>query len=308
MQVLVTGGAGFIGHHLVKALHDDGEKVVVLDNLARGERAAIPDDVSFIEGDIRDYSTVRSAMSGCDMVYHLAAQSNVMGAVSDPDYSFTSNVVGTYHVLKCAAETGTNRIVFTSSREVYGEVAKLPVAEDQPTNPKNPYGASKVAGEAYCRVAHATHGIDVNVVRLANVYGVGDRDRVIPRWLAQARKGEDLTLYGGEQILDFVPVNLVIRALLRAGQVSFHGAPVNVGSGQGISLRSLAARIRDLSDARVDVRILPARSVEVTRFAADVARMEVVLEITPPNDPLEDLPVLWAHTWAESQSNNSPDR
>lgn len=301
MRVLVTGGAGFIGRHLVKALRDDGDKVVVLDNLKRGDRTVIPEDVSFIEGDIRDYSTVHDAMSSCDIVYHLAAQSNVMGAVNDPDYSFTSNVVGTYYVLKSAAAVGINRIVFTSSREVYGEVEKLPVTEDQPTTPKNPYGASKVAGEAYCRVAHATNSIDVNVVRLANVYGVGDHDRVIPRWLNLAQRGEDLTLYGGEQILDFVPINLVIGALRKAGEISFHGAPVNVGSGQGVSLRTLAARIRELPDVHVDMRILPARSIEVTKFAADVTRMEEILGLTPPNDPLEDLPVLWAHTQSEPQ-------
>jgi nucleoside-diphosphate-sugar epimerase len=301
MRVLVTGGAGFIGRHLVKALRDDGDKVVVLDNLKRGDRTVIPEDVSFIEGDIRDYSTVRNAMSSCDIVYHLAAQSNVMGAVNDPDYSFTSNVVGTYYVLKSAAAVGINRIVFTSSREVYGEVEKLPVTEDQPTTPKNPYGASKVAGEAYCRVAHATNGIDVNVVRLANVYGVGDHDRVIPRWLNLAQRGEDLTLYGGEQILDFVPINLVIGALRKAGEISFHGAPVNVGSGQGVSLRTLAARIRELPDVHVDMRILPARSIEVTKFAADVTRMEEILGLTPPDDPLEDLPVLWTHTQSEPQ-------
>lgn len=301
MRVLVTGGAGFIGRYLVKALRDDGDKVVVLDNLKRGDRTVIPEDVSFIEGDIRDYSTVRNAMSGCDIVYHLAAQSNVMGAVNDPDYSFTSNVVGTYYVLKSAAAVGISRIVFTSSREVYGEVEKLPVTEDQPTTPKNPYGASKVAGEAYCRVAHATNGIDVNVVRLANVYGVGDHDRVIPRWLNLARRGEDLTLYGGEQILDFVPINLVIGALRKAGEISFHGAPVNVGSGQGVSLRTLATRIRELPDVHVDMRILPARSIEVTKFAADVTRMEEILGLTPPNDPLEDLPALWAHTQSEPQ-------
>ena len=168
-------------------------------------------------------------MSNCAIVYDLAAQSNVLGAVSDSDYSFTSNVIGTYHVLKSAVAADVKRVVFSSSREVYGEVDSLPVSENQPTDAKNLYGASKVAGEAYCRVFQATHGIDINVLRLANVYGLGDRNRVIPNWLEQARTGEDLILYGGEQVLDFVPINLVVRALLRAESQSFHGLPVNIG-------------------------------------------------------------------------------
>lgn len=302
MRVLVTGGVGFIGRHLVEALRDSGDEVVVLDNLRRGNRRAIPDDVYFIEGDIRDYDTVHRAMSGCVTVYHLAAQSNVMGAVSDSDYSFTSNVVGTYHILKSAVEADVKRVVFSSSREVYGEVDTLPVAENQPTDAKNPYGASKVAGEAYCRVFQATHGIDVNVMRLANVYGLGDLNRVIPNWLEQARTGEDLILYGGEQILDFVPVNLVVRAFLRAGSQSFHGLPINIGSGQGASLRTLAARIQSLPGVNSALRLLPARSVEVVRFVADVTRMREMLGLESPADSLEDLPTIWAHICATSHT------
>ena len=301
MRVLVTGGAGFIGKHLVAALLNAGNDVVVLDNLRRGDREVVPTEAEFIKGDIRDRSTLRDAMQNCERVYHLAAQSNVMGAQTDLDYSFTSNVVGTYHVLSCAAELGVRRVVFTSSREVYGEVEQLPVAEDHPTSPKNAYGASKVAGEAYCRVIEATYPLDVNVVRLANVYGPGDRDRVIPIWLDRAAHGENLELFGGQQVLDFVPVSVVVSALLRAGEISLNGTPVNVGSGQGTSLKDLARQIQMLPGAHVKVNVLPARSVEVTRFVADVARMQTVLDLQPPSSVLTQLQALWDVTSSRVQ-------
>jgi UDP-glucose 4-epimerase len=301
MKALVTGGAGFIGAHLVKALVAAGDEVVVLDNLRRGDRARLDaigraargGALRLIEGDVRDCDTVRAATTGVERVYHVAAQSNVLGAVSDLDYSFTSNVVGTYNVLVAAREAAVGRLVFSSSREVYGEVDQVPVAEDRPLNPKNAYGASKVAGEVYCHVFQNTYGLDVSVLRLANVYGPGDSDRVIPIWLDRARRGEDLELYGGTQVLDFVPVGLVVEALRRAAERSLGGQPVNVGSGVGTTLYDLAARIQALSGAAVGLRVLPARTMEVTRFVADVSRMRALLGLEPPSDPLVALPDLW---------------
>jgi len=294
MKILVTGGAGFIGAHLVAAALAAGDEVVALDNLRRGARATLPDAARRAEGDIRDRDTVALAMRGVQRVYHLAAQSNVLGAVTDTDYSFTSNVVGTYNVLVAARDAGVERVIFTSSREVYGEVEQLPVAEDRPMDPKNAYGASKVAGEVYCRTFQNTYGLDVSVLRLANVYGSGDRDRVIPIWLDRARRGEDLEIYGGAQVLDLVTVALVVAALRRAAEVSLGGRVVNVGSGVGTPLRDLANRIARLPSREVGLRVLPARSIEVTRFIADVARMRDLLDLAPPADPLEGLAALWA--------------
>jgi UDP-glucose 4-epimerase len=294
MKVLVTGGAGFIGAHLVVASLAAGDEVVALDNMRRGVRATLPDEARLIEGDIRDRESVALAMRGAQRVYHLAAQSNVLGAMTDTDYSFTSNVVGTYNVLGAARDAGVEQVIFTSSREVYGEVERLPVAEDRPMDPKNAYGASKVAGEVYCRTFQNTYGLDVSVLRLANVYGAGDRDRVIPIWLDRARRGEDLELYGGEQVLDLVTVGLVVAALRRAAEVSLGGRVVNVGSGVGTPLRDLANRIARLPSREVGLRVLPARSIEVTRFVADVARMRDLLGLAPPADPLEGLAALWA--------------
>lgn len=286
---LVTGGAGFIGSHLVDALVARGERVVVLDNLHRGRADFIAGhlsagDVTLIEGDIRNEDDVARAMEGARIVYHLAAQSNVLGAMQDGSYSFTTNVVGTHNVLRAAVAAGAERVVFSSSREVYGDAARVPVPETDALAPKNPYGASKVAGEAYCRAMRFSHGLDVAILRFANVYGPRDTDRVIPRWLDRAREGRPLSVFGGKQILDFIHIDLAVRALLHAGD---HGLdePVNIGSGTGTNILDLAERIRAVTGTTSEVELLAANDCEVVAFVASVERMRA-LGIEPPADPL----------------------
>jgi UDP-glucose 4-epimerase len=300
-RVLVTGGAGFIGSHLVDALAARGDEIVVLDNMHRGRRAFIERHLDgpckLIEGDIRDPETVEMATAGTDVIYHLAAQSNVLGAIADAHYSFSTNVLGTYNVLEGAHRAGIHRVVFSSSREVYGDPEWLPVPEHAPLLPKNPYGASKVAGEAYCRAFTYSLGLDVAVIRLANVYGERDSDRVIPRWLGLAESGQKLTVYGGKQVLDFVPVGLAVEALIYAADHGLAG-PVNIGSGIGTPILDLAERIGVASGGRSGVDLLPANTCEVVRFVADVSRMRS-LGITPPGDPLCDLERMMPHEKVE---------
>jgi UDP-glucose 4-epimerase len=259
---------------------DLGQEVVVLDNMKRGSRERLDDllragDVELVEGDIRTPRTVRRAAKDCDVIYHLAAQSNVMGAIDDPEYSFTTNAYGTFNVLRNAAELGVGRVVFTSSREVYGEPQYTPVDEDHPLAAKNPYGASKLTGEAYCRTFAHCNGLDVAVVRLANVYGPGDTDRVIPIWLEEAMAGRDLHVFGGNQILDFVWIDTVVDALLYAGE---HGlaSPTNIGSGVGTTILELGCRILEIVGANSSLVRKASRNAEVTRFVADISRMKAL--------------------------------
>lgn len=295
---VVTGAAGFIGQHLVRyLLHTTREQVVGLDNLYRGTWAGLraleaTGRLALLEADVRDRRALQTALRGAHTVFHLAAQSNVMGAITDLDYSFDANVVGTYNVLQAARANGVARVVFTSSREVYGDARALPVAETAPLTAKNAYGASKLAGETYCGVFDAPE-MRVMVVRLTNVYGAGDRDRVIPIFINSLRQRQPIVIYGENKVLDFVPVELVTEALWRVAQRQ-PAEPINIGSGRGIRLQDLAARLMALSGQTVPVEVVPLRAVEVTQFVADTTRMQQWLELEPPADPLCALPAVWA--------------
>lgn len=320
MSIVVTGGAGFIGRYLVArlvasgaAFGTHGEPVIVLDNLRRGSRDALQpliahDDVRFIEGDVRDSAALARAMRGAEYVFHTAAQSNVMGSEDDPDYAFTTNVVGTQNVLQAASAAGVRRVVFTSSREVYGQPASLPVPESAPLAPKNAYGGSKAAGEMLCRAAAERNGMEIVALRLANVYGPDDTDRVIPLWLDRAARGEDLLIYGGTQVLDFIWVGDVVSALVRAAlapRVIFAAAgmlphtdtltgffvALNVGTGRGTSILDLADRVREVVGRPVEARVLPARAAEVEHFIPDVTLMRRALGLRP-EPPLAHLAAL----------------
>lgn len=293
-MIVVTGAAGFIGHHLVRRLLESGQdQVVGLDNLRRGQWTDLRDlaqngSLRLVEEDIRDSEAIQRVFEGADTIFHLAAQSNVIGAATDIAYSFETNVVGTFNVLRAARAVGVRCVVFASSREVYGEPHVLPVVEDSPLIPKNAYGASKVAGEAYCRI-YDTHAMRVVILRLANVYGQGDRDRVIPIFIDQARRRLPLVLYGGKQVLDFVPVDLVVEAFVRAA-VTRPAVPINIGTGYGTILEDLAKRILALSGSEAGWQVAPSRSLEVERFVASTVWMRKWLELEQPKDPLELLP------------------
>lgn len=289
MRILITGGAGFIGSHLTEALaRNPLHEILVLDNLRRGSGenlSACADKVYFLEGDIRDRGVLREVMQGVSVVFHLAAQANVLGTEADQQYAFTTNVAGTVELLSVAREAGVRRVVFTSSREVYGEALELPVSESAPLLPKNAYGAGKAAAEHYCRV-FANQGLEVSILRLANVYGPRDRDRVIPIFLDKALRNEPLVLYGGEQVLDFVWIGTVADALSRAACGPSLPGPLNVGSGTGTSLKDLARRIVEITGSRSRIEIAAARSIETVRFVADVTLARRKLQLAVPPDPL----------------------
>lgn len=292
MNILITGGAGFIGSHLLDSLVEDGHHVKVLDNLQRGQRSYIEKHLSegraeFIEGDIRHMQTVEEACRDCRIVYHLAAQSNVIGAVTDLDYSFETNVTGTFNVLKGARDAGVRRFVFTSSREVYGEAQYLPVDENHPLQAKNAYGASKLAGEAYCRVFRNAGAMQLFVFRLANVYGPRDTERVIPIFRDKLRSGKPLTIYGGSQVIDFISVEYIVEILRRALRTDVPPTfPLNVGSGKGTNLYQLVDRLEELLHRKAEIKLEPERSVEVKSFIADISALAEKTGIRPPDDPL----------------------
>jgi UDP-glucose 4-epimerase len=316
MKTLVTGGAGFIGSHLVKALVARDYNVCVLDNLSRGKKEFIKTflsngQVEFIKGDVRDIEIVQKAMEGVKVVFHLAAQSSVLGAVSNIEYSFSTNVTGTFNVLRSASAAGVRRVVFTSSREVYGEALQLPVDESQPLRAKNAYGASKIACEAYCNVFMDSL-FEVPILRLANVYGTRDRNRVIPIFIGQALQGQPLTLFGGEQVIDFIWIGQVVQVLLEAGFRADWPVdePVNVGSGVGTSIRDLAEKILQLTQAQVKINVAAPRAPEVVHFVADNSRMRALMRLSNSTNPLNNLPevINYWRTNVVHESDRSPQK
>jgi UDP-glucose 4-epimerase len=289
---LVTGGAGFIGSHVVDAIVRcrPRDEVVVFDNFYRGRREHLAqhlenERVTVLEGDILDTAAVAKACLGVEVVLHLAARSNVLGSEQHLTEACETNVLGTVNVLNAALTAGVTRVVFSSSREVYGDPQSLPVSEEAPLAPKNLYGASKVAGEVYCSIFRH-RGLDVRVLRFSNVFGPRDYDRVIPLWLERAGMGLPLQVFGGQQVLDFVWIDLVVSAVLKAAQLPDLPGPINVGCGLGVPILTLAERIIQASGTRSATELLPARDQEVVGFTADITKMRKLLEIDPSGDPL----------------------
>jgi len=312
MRFLVTGGSGFIGRHLVRRLaRNPRNKVLVLDNLHRSARPE-EDHFEFVPGDVRDGALVSEVMRGMDVVFHLAAQSSVIQAVTDLDYSFSTNVVGTYNVLSAARAEGAKKVVFASSREVYGESEQLPVAETRCLNAKNAYGASKIAAEQYCRVFER-EGLSVSVVRLANVYGPGDEGRVVPLFIQGALQNEDLVVYGGGQVIDFVWIGCVIEALVRSIHLESSLGPVNIGSGIGTTVKSLAETVLLRVASSSEVVWKEARDSEVQGFVADVRKAKSAGLIEDAGGSLEYLGRVIEfererRQRAEMAENNAPQR
>jgi UDP-glucose 4-epimerase len=224
-----------------------------------------------------------------DVVYHLAAQSSIVAAAQNLDYTFQTNVVGTFNVLRAAVECGVQRVVFASSCEVYGDPISQPVDENSPLLAINSFGASKVAGEVYCRAFRRESGLQTVILRLSSVYGTRDVGRLIPLWLRQARAGQGLQVYGGKQVLDFVWVGNVVEALVRSAELEGFVPPINIGSGTGTRILDLARRIARLAECQPRIQLEPARPMEVTRLIANVERMRELLMIEPSLDPLANL-------------------
>jgi UDP-glucose 4-epimerase len=294
-KIVVTGGAGFIGSHLVdRLLAEKRAEVVALDNLSRGrlqnlQRHRANARFEFCQGDVRDEVAVADVVRGANVVFHLAALSTHSDTASDLDSLFTTNVVGTFNVLRAAARYDVGRVVFASCRRVYGEPIGLPVDEDHPLLTVDVEGASKISGEAFCRAFRRTHGLQTIVLRLADIYGPRDSGRGIANWVERSAAGQDLSVHGGKQVADYLWVDLAVEAFVRAATLDGPLPPINVGSGTGTRVVDAARRVARLAGGRGQVRLLPDGATGVTRFIANVDRMRQLLQIEPPLDPLGEL-------------------
>jgi len=252
MRVLVTGGAGFIGSHLVDALLHKGHQVAVLDDLSSGRREQVPAGAEFFEMDIRDAAGVAQVMNEFrpDAVSHQAAQMSVSRSVRDPGFDAEVNIVGLVNVCFAAASAGSKKIVFASSGGVlYGEAIE-PASEETPAHPQSPYGISKWAGEQYLQFFQRQFGLSAIALRYANVYGPRQNPHgeagVVAIFYTRLLNGESALINGdGKYVRDYVHVSDVVRANLLAMEANLPGfEAINVGTGMGTDVNQLATSIR----------------------------------------------------------------
>lgn len=272
--VLVTGGAGFIGSHLVEALAPHNE-VRVLDDFSTGDRAYLPDDVTVFEGDVRDPILLQRAARGVDVIFHLAAMVSVERSVDAPRRSNRTNLDAGLLVLEQARQEDA-RVVVASSAAVYGHPDELPVSEAASTEPTSPYGIQKLALDQYARRYEELYDLPTVALRYFNVYGPRQRgpySGVISTFLEQARAGEPITVEGdGEQTRDFIHVDDVVRANLRAATTANVGEAYNIGTGERTSIRDLAETIRDATDSTSAIVHRDPRPGDIRHSGADVSK------------------------------------
>lgn len=273
--VLVTGGAGFIGSHLVDRLHRDNE-VRVFDNFSTGSTEYLPDDVDVFDADLRDREALASATANVDTIFHEAAIVSVERTVEDPRGSHDVNTTATLDLLECAREADA-RIVLASSCAIYGHPAETPVTEQEPQTPTSPYGLQKATLDGYARLYHDLYGLEAVPLRYFNVYGPRQRDGpysgVVRVFLRQAREGGPITVDGdGTQTRDFVHVSDVVRANLLAATTDDVGVAYNVGTGEAVTIRRLAETVRDAVGSDAEIQHHPPRSGDVTHSVAATSR------------------------------------
>jgi nucleoside-diphosphate-sugar epimerase len=291
MKVLVTGGAGFIGSHLVEGLLQKDYEVVVADNLATGKKenlAAVADRIEFRELDLADVEQAVSAVEGVEAVLHAAAIPSVPRSVSDPMLSNNASINATLNTLIAARDAELSRFVYAASSAVYGDDPALPKTEDMPAHPMSPYAIGKLTGEYYCSVFYQLYGLPAMSLRYFNVYGPrqdpnSEYAAVIPRFITTLLKGEQPTIYGdGEQSRDFTYVEDIVQANILALESSRgFGETMNVASGDRVSLNELFARLRVLTGSDQSPVYAPARAGDVKHSRADISKAREMLGYEP---------------------------
>ena len=287
MKALVTGGAGFIGSHIVDRLLDDGCDVVVLDDFSTGHRHNLPNNrrLQIVEGDIRDFETVRSCMRGVDRVFHKAAVASVPKTVNDPVGSSAVNYQGTLHVLEAARQNNAQRVVFASSAALYGDEPTLPKVETMLPVTLSPYAVDKLASEYACGMYHRLYGLKTVALRYFNVYGPrqdpsSPYSGVISIFADKLNLNETPTIYGdGEQTRDFVYVSDVVEAnMLAATKETAAGQVINIATGNKITLNELLQTFCDIKGVRFSANYVAPRQGDIKESYANVDKAAMLLD------------------------------
>ncbi|MEV6524091.1 NAD-dependent epimerase/dehydratase family protein [Longispora sp. NPDC051575] len=288
--VFITGGAGFIGLHVIPLLLEKDYRIRIFDNMGRGDRARVNEliatgDVELVEQDVRYGGGVHQAMKGATHVIHFATVS-INKSIADPYESIDINMVGNNNVFAAAADHGVERLVFASSASVYGDPKRLPMHEDDELAPLTPYCISKRAGEDLLGFYQRTKGLSWNALRFFNVYGPGQKieayyTSVINTFIQRIRAGQAPTIDGkGEQSMDFIHVHDLARSVVAALESKGDNLPINIGTGIDTSIATLARILIEALGSDVEPIFVP-RDVLVSRRAADITRAREVLGWEP---------------------------
>jgi nucleoside-diphosphate-sugar epimerase len=289
-RALVTGGAGFIGSNLVRALLERGDEVRVLDNFSTGSRANLAGlEIDIVEGELRSYERVHNAVRGTEIVYHLGALGSVPRSVQDPLTSSAVNVEGTLNVLLAARDERVRRVVFSSSASIYGSSLQMPTSEDWTPDPVSPYGVAKLAAERYCvSFSRVYESFESVVLRYFNVFGprqspFSQYAAAVPLFITKIAAGEPIDVYGdGEQSRDFTFVGNVVDATIRAGTAEgANGEIFNVAAGSPASVNRVAEAIGEIVGKPVERRHLPPRAGDLRDSWADLSKAERILGYRP---------------------------
>jgi len=305
---LVTGGAGFIGSHIVDCLVKRGEIVRVLDNFITGKIENIKhnlDRIQLINGSVEDLETVRQAVCGVDYVLHQAAMASVQQSVDDPLKCNETNVCGTLNVLTASKAAGVKRVVYASSSSVYGDAPGLPKSEDMPVRPLSPYALTKLTGEHYCQLFSKLYGLETVSLRYFNVFGPrqdpsSEYAAVIPKFLTLMSEGRSPVIYGdGLQTRDFIYVENVVQAnLLACTQPNVAGEVLNVACGESYSLLDLVVFLNKILSKSIKPMFEDERQGDIKHSQANISKAQRFLGFTPRvsfEEGLEKL-VRWVST------------
>lgn len=300
-RILVTGGAGFIGSHLVDRLSPENE-VIVLDNLPSGSMSNLEkskDRITFTKGDILDKALLKDIVAEVEFVFHLAANVGNIRSIEDPYFDMEVNIKGTLNLLEACLNSNIKRFVYTSSGAIFGEAKYLPIDEVHPLNPESPYAVSKLAAEKYCFAFHKVHGVPTTALRYFNVYGPrqegSEYANVIPIFLNKAAKGEHLIIFGdGKQTRDFVFVGDVVKAnILAATQSLAVGETFNIATGKQTSIEEIASMVSQISSREIPVIHADPRAGEVRHSLANIEKAHKMLGYSPETNLKEGLLLTW---------------
>ena len=290
MEILVTGGAGFIGSHLLQFLQERGIGTVVFDNLSSGSQGHVPAGMELVEGDVRDAAAVDAVMAAhhFDAVVHLAAQTMVPTSVEDPVLDCQINLEGVLHILESCRRHGVPHVLFSSSAAVYGDNLNIPLQETELLAPTSPYGITKMTTEHYLRVYHELYGMDATVFRFANVYGERQGEKgeggVVSIFCKLLSQGKGITVFGdGKQTRDFVYAGDIARAIVQALDLKGYHT-INVSTGQETSINDLIHSFEQAVGHKVDVTYTAPRTGDILRSVLSNGNLVNELGIRPEMD------------------------